>query len=514
MTLYLVVALYIRVSGEEQRRGYSMDAQREDLVNWAERMGWQVYHVYEDPARTARFLQDRPGYAAMMEAARTGLVNAIAVVDTDRIHRNVANEEAMYQELMRLGVKLYSFDERGEVELGTARGRRDARRKAVDDAYYSERLSERTRRGKRQRAKDGLWNGHPPFGYCRGNCHTCTDPNGRDYCSSYGQMPLGDGKHLIPHPKDSAGVKLAFELYRTGEYSHADVAAALNEAGYRTNNKYTRKPNPKRPGGPRPFSKDTVRDLLRNKTYLGLVKYKSELWPGKHPALVEQSLFDACQAVRRAKGRTSKRNRGGQRSRVYLLSGLLRCGECGGKLHSAGSRKYRYYRCYRAFQEPGACSQSNATRADMLEAEVELQILDMVIPEGWKQQINSYLNGGPNLETVERQRKVLDAKLERAKKLYIDGDLTEEEYERERDRTRAELAKLSPPDAVNVERAAELLRDFGALWDRFTLIERKRLLREIVEKIIVKDRQLVEIVFKPTFSSLLSQLGEKENPPD
>jgi site-specific DNA recombinase len=510
-TRALVAALYIRVSGEEQRRGYSMDAQKEDLLRWAERMGWQVHAVYEDPARTARYLEDRIGYRNMMQAVRAGMIDAIAVVDTDRLHRNVANEEAMYQELMRLGVKLFSLDERGEVELDTARGRRDARRKAVDDAYYSERLSERTTRGKKQRAQDGLWNGHPPFGYCRGDCHTCTDPNGPDYCLNYGGMPLGDGRHLVAHPKDSEGVRLAFELYATGEHSDTDVAVALNDAGYRTNNKYTKKPNPKRKGGPRPFTKDTVRDVLRNQTYLGLVKYKDELFPGKHPPLVSRALFDACQAVRKAKGRARKMARGGDRSRIYLLAGLLYCGECGGKLHSAASgRKHRYYRCYRSFQEPGACSQTSATRADLLEEEVELAILDLELPEDWQRQINGYLNGGPDLEQVERQRRVLEAKLERIKRLYIDGDLNDGEYRRERGKVRRELARLVTPEAVNIENAAAMLRNFSGIWDQATLVEKKKILHEILGRIVVRDKEIVELIPSPAFVPLFNRFRSKE----
>jgi site-specific DNA recombinase len=506
----LTVVLYIRVSSEEQRRGYSLDAQREDLLGWAERMGWQVFAAYEDPARSGRGVEDRPGYQAMMDAVRQGLVDAIAVVDTDRTHRHVAHEEAMYQELMRLGVKLYSLDERGEVELDTARGRRDARRKAVDDAYYSERLSERTTRGKRARAEDGLWNGHPPFGYCRGDCHTCIDPNGPGYCPNHGGMPLGDGRCLIAHPKDSRGVQLAFELHATGEYTDAEVALALNRAGYRTNNKHTRKPDAKREGGPRPFTKDTIRDLLQNKAYLGFTKYKGELLPGQHPPLVSQTLFDASQAARRAKSRSRKQATGGGSSRVYLLAGLLRCGECGGKLHSAGTKHHRYYRCYRAFQEPGACSQHKSIRADLVEAYVEQLVLQLQLPEDWRCQISGYLNGGPDLEEVERQRQLLEAKLDRLKRLYLAGDLDEAEYDAERDKIRRDLARLVTPEAVSVERAAALLENFALLWEQATLIERKQMLNEIFQKVVIRNRVVVEVVPRAAFVPLFDKFGRKE----
>jgi len=506
----LTVIIYIRVSSEEQRRGYSLDAQREDLLGWAEKRGWQVFATHEDPACSGRGVKDRPGYQAMMDTVRQGLVEAILVADTDRLHRHVAHEEAMYQELMRLGVKLFSLDERGEVDLHTARGRRDARRKAVDDAYYSERLSERTTRGKRARAEAGLWNGHPPFGYCRGDCHTCTDPNGPGYCPNHGAMPLGDGKHLVAHPKDSQGVQLAFALYATGEYCDPDIADALNRAGYRTNNKHTRKPNAKRRGGPRPFTKDTVRDLLQNQTYLGFVKYKDELLPGKHPPLVSQALFDASQAARRAKSRAQKTARDGRRARVYLLSGLLRCGECGGKLHSAGSKYHRYYRCYHAYQQPGDCSQRTSTRADVLETEVERLIRDFELPEDWRQQVNSYLSGGPDLEQVERQRALLEARLERIRRLYIDGDLSEGEYDQERNKTKRELAQLVTPEAVSIEQAAALLRNFSALWEQATLVERRKILQEILEKVLIKDHEIVEVAPKAAFVPLFARFREKK----
>jgi site-specific DNA recombinase len=507
----LVVAFYLRVSSEEQRRGYSMEAQREDLLRWAERMAWHVFAIYEDPACSGRTTEDRPGYLATMQTVRAGLVGAIVVADTDRLHRHVANEEAMYQELMRLGVKLFSLDERGEVDLDTARGRRDARRKAVDDAYYSERLSERTARGKRARAEAGLWNGHPSFGYCRGDCHTCADPNGPDYCPSHGGMPLGSGKYLVAHAKDGRGVLFGFELYATGEHTDASVAAALNAAGHRTNNKYTRKPNAKRQGGPGPFTKDTVRDMLQNETYLGFVKYKGELLPGKHPPLVSQALFDACQAVRRAKGRARQQAQGGGQARVYLLAGLLRCGECGAKLHSAASKTCRYYRCYKAIQEPGGCTQIYGARADDLETAIEQLVLALKLPPDWRRQVNGYLNGGPDLEGIERQRQLLEARLERLKRLYLEGDIDEAEYDAERDKTRRDLARLVTPEAVSVEAAAALLENFGLVWEQATLIEKKKILYEIFQKIVVRDKAIVEVVPRPAFVPLFNQFGRKEN---
>ncbi len=57
--------------------------------HWAERMGWLVFALYEDLACS--------GYQAMMRTVRNGLVDAIAVVDTDRLHRHVAAQAHGFQ---------------------------------------------------------------------------------------------------------------------------------------------------------------------------------------------------------------------------------------------------------------------------------------------------------------------------------------------------------------------------------------------------------------------------------
>ena len=81
---------------------------------------------------------------------------------------------------------------------------------------YLDVLRQETTKGKRQRARDGLWNGGVPFGYCKGLCSRCTDPNGKGYCPNFGTADKTDGKTLIAHPIESAGVKLAYTGTRQG----------------------------------------------------------------------------------------------------------------------------------------------------------------------------------------------------------------------------------------------------------------------------------------------------------
>ncbi len=49
----------------------------------------------------------------------------------------------------------------------------------------------------------------------------------------------------------------------------------------------------------------------------------------------------------------------GHQPRVYLLSGLLRCGQCGGVMRAQSTAAgYRYYRCATRIEHRGDCDQT------------------------------------------------------------------------------------------------------------------------------------------------------------
>jgi DNA invertase Pin-like site-specific DNA recombinase len=93
---------------------------------------------------------------------------------------------------------------------------------------YLDNLRQETIKGKRQRAREGLWNGLPPFGYCRGLCSECKDPNGKGYCPEYGSPNKTDGKRLMLHPVVSEVVKLVYAWYQEGNMSDSLIAERLN----------------------------------------------------------------------------------------------------------------------------------------------------------------------------------------------------------------------------------------------------------------------------------------------
>ena len=68
------------------------------------------------------------------------------------------------------------------------------------------------------------------------------------------------------------------------------------------------------------------------------------------------------------------------------------------------------------------------------------------------------------------------------------------------------MSRLETPEAVSIEEAATLLEDFSAIWQQASPIERKKLLREIFDRIVVKDRHIVEVFPNPSFAPFFGNL--------
>jgi site-specific DNA recombinase len=84
-----------------------------------------------------------------------------------------------------------------------------------------------------------------------------------------------------------------FRQYATGTSTLAQLAAWLNDQGFRTRN--TKKlpgPDGLLTSGPRLFTTASVRGILHNPFYAGLVKHKDELYQGAHEPLISKETFD------------------------------------------------------------------------------------------------------------------------------------------------------------------------------------------------------------------------------
>jgi len=91
------------------------------------------------------------------------------------------------------------------------------------------------------------------------------------------------------NPERAPFVKLAFELYASRDKTFADIAEELTNRGLRT------QPMQRPPAGP--ISDSKIQQMLRDRYYLGEVRYKGERYPGRHEALIDEDQFNRVQEL-------------------------------------------------------------------------------------------------------------------------------------------------------------------------------------------------------------------------
>ena len=475
------VVLYVRVSTDEQTLGHSLDSQRNDLVAFAATLGGEVVETYIDAGASGTSAEGRPEFMRMVADAEGGAFDAVLVARVDRFARNVADSAIYRRRLAEHGVRVLSLAE-PSVGDDTPAGFLTQGLHDLMAQHYSVQLAANVTRGKRTRWEKGLPNGMPPFGY-----------------QQLG-VAANDPPTLVA--EEAAVVREAFEMFASGIVSYVEIAARLNARGFRTRRRAPRG----RPGdGPRAWSGDSVRDILRNPMYRGAVTYKGEERPGLHePIITEELWWAAARMARTMRGMaTSSRRR-----RFYPLASIVRCSACGSTLQGQASRsgeRYRYYR-HNARRRGIECpAPSRGIRADFLEGDVDNIVARFEMPPDVRERVLALLRDEPDPDPAASRGRI-EERLRRLARAYTDLGLDEAEYEAQRRTLQAELDRLSIP----VEKASAAAEHFDLLqdaWARATAEEKRGLALALFETIYVDIQTLdiADVVVQPAFRPWLSR---------
>src|SRR5918995_2578610 len=143
--------LYARVSSDDQVRGYSLNQQIEALRAYCMREGYEVLEEVRDEGWSGAYLE-RPGLDRVRELVEAGNVDVVLAQDADRIAREPIHRALLDDEFEGRVTRLLALDDWGD---GTHEGELLKYLKGWVSKGERLKVAERTRRGKRQKAREG-----------------------------------------------------------------------------------------------------------------------------------------------------------------------------------------------------------------------------------------------------------------------------------------------------------------------------------------------------------------------
>lgn len=427
--------------------------------------GWQIVERYREEGRTGKNL-NRPELKRMLADIEGGLVDTIVVQKIDRVSRSLRDFYDLWETFQLHGVHFVSLKE--SFNTTSATGRAMLKLVLVFAELEREQTGERTKATLTYRASTGLWgSGRPPRGYER--------------------HPTEKGV-LVVDTEQAEIVKKMFE--RVLEIGSAQgLVRELNERGVRQP-RYTNSRGQKKGGGR--YTGNVICRLLANRVYLGKIRFDGEIYEGRHEAIVSQETFDRVQALLKA-NRVKRGPQRSQKEHVFLLEGLMRCGDCGSTMTpiwstGANRLRYFYYACTLRQRTSGTACSAGLVPADEVEQFVMNELSSFAVSEEEVDYVVDRANGDRGAE-LSRKRDELSAlrgrratEQERVDELIraveggagfsiaIQSRLAElEGVLVELDAQAAELEKkVASLEQVTVEREdlAEVYRDFPGIWNR------------------------------------------------
>lgn len=307
--------IYARISKDVEETGLGVDRQREDCERKARSLGWEVARVFiENGVSAFDRRKVRPQYRVMMAAIESGEIDAVVVWDIDRLYRQPIELEQLVTLAESGRVKLATCS--GDIDLGTDNGIFMARTLVNVANKSSKDASRRIKREQKQRAERGLIHGMRPYGYKN-----------------------ADGRVVID-PGEAAHVRFAVDALKRG-VSLRKVCRDTNAAGA-----LTQKGNQFKPA-------DLIRTLLNPALYGARTRHGQVAKRNAWEPIITEDEHNELRTLRHVAG-----SRPGQPA-THLLSGILRCGKCGGPLFAVGRTRYA---C--SDKEKGGCNGTSISATD------------------------------------------------------------------------------------------------------------------------------------------------------
>jgi site-specific DNA recombinase len=366
------VAVYLRVSTEEQRERQSIATQRDFATRYCDLHQLPVYALYADDGIAGTVPLDRRLEGArLLQDARLKKFDQLLVYKLDRLGRDTRLTLNAVAELETFGVRVRSMTE--EFDSQTPTGRLMITLLSGFAAHEREVFKERSTAGVNRLAEAGVWlGGVVPFGYRK---------IGQ---KREGRLVISEDPIPGMATSEAEVIREVFRMAAIEGKSCRMIAERLNylrvPCAYARDDRFvTRCKRKERTSGM--WRPGRIRGLITNRTYMGVHEFgkraagRRAIISRPVPAIVSEESWNKAQANLRAHflfGTRGSRNQ-------YLLRGLIKCGRCGytyvgiAANRPNGKREF-YYQCNGAhtpaiYRPNGRCD-AKSVRGDHLEQQV------------------------------------------------------------------------------------------------------------------------------------------------
>jgi site-specific DNA recombinase len=510
-------AIYARVSSDQQREAHTIASQTAALIEWAKTLELEVptAWIVEDEGYSGATLE-RPGLERVRDLAAEGQIQAVLVYSPDRLSRKYAYQILLIEELARHGVETRFLN---APQGATAEDQLLVQFQGMIAEYERAQILERSRRGKRHRARAGeisVLSG-APYGY--------------RYIRKSDEAPAS----YAVIETEARVVQQVYESYTVAGWSIGAITRGLNEHGV-----VTRKPGAR-------WERSMVWAMLRNPAYRGTACFgktrvatrqrvtralrlrggvasrdsASHERPREDwieipvPALIEEPTFARAQELLYENKVRSRR----RTIAPSLVQGLVSCRRCGYALSRTSTRSsarlIHYYRCIGsdAWRHLGGprCD-SRPVRQDLLDQIVWTEVTRLLedpalIQHELDRRLAAARAADPTKQreqTVQRDLVRVGKSIERVLTAYQEDLLSLEQLRermpalRQREQAlRAERQSIADQtrERTTYLRLAETLSAFLARLrvaaDTLDILERQRLVRLLIKEVLVEDDTIV-----------------------
>ena len=274
--------------------------------------------------------------------------------------------------------------------------------------------------------------------------------------------------NIVINNREAKIIKLIFDL-ANNDKSYTHIARHLNDTGYRTKHGVL-------------FTVKKVRTIVKNPLYCGYIRHYDKTHKGIHDPIISEELFNKAQKTISQRIKLSP-----NRPAKYLLTGFLRCGNCGYSMGGyKNSKGYWNYRCLG--YNNGICKKSVHIQKDKIEKFVigrickKLNELDL---NKIKQKAVESTNETETIFDTEREIKKIKRKMDKLLDEYLEGYMTKDKYHGYINKLNRETEELKEKNGVEYDYSILENINTPEFFKVIELEDKRKIISLFLNKIIV-----------------------------